>query len=161
MSMIGIHLNNIVGQGWSGSAILMLKSIVDPSVATLAISFFQVLLCMTQVCSSLTVALFIDMFGLDSLKTPHGFGLLMTGQTVGPIVICVPFFYAAGLIVVNKKTAEKMLKQTEEDRVLESYEASAFIWTNAGSEATASLFNEPGKITDLKRFKKEVKYRLS
>lgn len=40
MSMIGIHLNNIVGQGWSSSAILMLKSIVDPQVATLAISFF-------------------------------------------------------------------------------------------------------------------------
>ena len=70
--MIGIYLNNVVVQGWSSSAILMLKSIVDPSVATLAISFFQV-------CASLTVALFIDMFDLDSVKEPHGFGLMMTG----------------------------------------------------------------------------------
>lgn len=97
VSMIGIHMHNLVGQGWSSSAILMLKTISDPRVAYLAISFFLVLTSICSVVVSLSTAIIIDIFDLDSIKTPDKFGLMLTLTTTIPLALCLPFFYYSGL----------------------------------------------------------------
>lgn len=96
---------------------------------------------MTQVCSSLTVALFIDLFNLDAVQTPRGYGLMLTCQTVIPIFTCIPFFYLSGVLLVKTKRETRPLKLSYDERDLESKKASAFIWSNGGADAT--LFNEP------------------
>lgn len=97
LSMVGIHMHNLIGQGWSSSAILMLKTISDPRVSYLAISFFLVLTSICSVCVSLSTATFIDIFDMDSIETPKEFGILLTFQTALPLFICLPFFYYSGL----------------------------------------------------------------
>ena len=131
LSMVGIHMHNFIGQGWSSSAILMLKTISDPRVSYLGISFFLVLTSLCSVCVSLSTATLIDIFDLDSINTPEKFGTLLTFQTAVPLCICLPFFYYSGLAFKAKKQSEQQLRQSAVDRVLESKKMSAFIKFNA------------------------------
>lgn len=149
LSMAGIHLHNLTAQGWSSTAIFMLKTIVDPKVAYLGISFFMVLTSVTQVVASQSMALFIGIYDLDAVKTPAGFGRLLTLITVITMSLSVPFFYISGKRIVAKTRAEQQLRMSTRDRVLESKKASAFIRSTAGGDLLLVGEMKPNTFSEL------------
>ena len=110
----------------------MLKSIVDPRVAYLAISFFNLLSCVSSVCASQSMAFFIGYYDLDSIRTPAYFGWLISTMAIITIFISVPLFYIAGKQIIAQKHRGKVLKMTEVESVQQSNKASEFFRSIVG-----------------------------
>ena len=139
----------------------MLKSIVDPKVAYLGISFFIVLSSLCSLCASQSMAFFINMNDLDSVRTPAEFGRLITYMTSIAIILSLPFFYISGKCMMAKNLAEKTLKESSLDKVLESKKASAFIRSIGGGNLTHIGEMKPSTFSELLTMKALIKQKMS
>jgi hypothetical protein len=108
-----------LAKGWTSPAILMLKTVVDPTISSLSVSLF---LFMTNVAYSLFGATFPAVaaafhiqtktnVNLDETITPRYFGTLMTMYTALPCALSIPFFLIAGYKMVKIK-AERAPKDS-------------------------------------------------
>ena len=118
ISMIGIFLEFFLAKGWPSCAILSLKTVVDPTISYLGISMFIIVQCLNQMVASNVMAHLVNKFDVSpSSKDPdvrQQYGYIMTAMTTIPCLICVPFFFIAGLKMRQiKKGQEKGLKKEE------------------------------------------------
>jgi hypothetical protein len=86
----------VFAKGWTAPAILILKTVVDPSIASLAVAMF---LFMANVVNSIAAAILgklTDSYHLDPTRNPSGYGDLVTAMTVIPCSLSIPFFLISG-----------------------------------------------------------------
>jgi hypothetical protein len=106
--MTGIHLEYFVCRGWGSSAMYMLITIVDPTISYLGVSLFLVLTCINSLISTSVIAFFVGKFDMDPLTTPTEYGNLVTMICCIPLVLSIPFFIYAGLVMRSNKILKIM-----------------------------------------------------
>lgn len=101
--MAGIYLEWFLAKGWTSGALLILRTIVDPSIAYMGISCFIILTSINSMVTTNLLALFVEKYKISPLEAPQEYGELVTAFTIIPCVLCVPFFIYAGLIMRKMK----------------------------------------------------------
>lgn len=161
LAMSGVHLEYLISRGWGSTAIFMLKEIVDPSIKSLAISMYVLLISVNSIFSASVMAFFVDLYELEPLTTPKEYGNLVTVFTVAPLILCCPFFMYAGIKVRNMKREKAFFGQ--ENPIEENKKASAFIKSLGPTETGAAFIAEPKKKQgdELRSLKGSVNMKLS
>lgn len=84
-------------KGWTSPAVLILKTVVDPSISSLSVAMF---LFQTNVVNSIAAVILgylTNHFKIgDPLNHPKEYGDLVTYMTVVPCALSVPFFLISG-----------------------------------------------------------------
>jgi hypothetical protein len=101
--MTGIYLEFFIGKGWTSGALLILRTVVDPSIAYLGISCFIVLTSINSIVMANGLAWIVSKYNIGPLSNPTEYGNLVTAFTTIPCLICIPFFLYAGVIMRNIK----------------------------------------------------------
>ena len=112
--MSGIYLEYFIAKGWTSSAILILKTVVDPSISYMGISMFILLTCINGMIAQNVLAFIMHTYDIHPQESPGDYGLLVTFFTTIPCLICVPFFLHAGCIM--KKIKKQNIVEGVEDK---------------------------------------------
>ena len=90
-------LQLLFAKGWTSPAILILKTVVDPTISSLSVAMF---LFQTNVVNSIAAAILGSLTSYlnvgDPLDHPKEYGLLVTSMTVIPCALSIPFFLISG-----------------------------------------------------------------
>lgn len=116
ISELGIFLQYFFAKGWTSAAILILKTVVDPSIASLSISMFMLTASLVSTIAAISMGNLAKSNNLNPVETPTAYGELITFFTVVPTVLSIPFFYYSGLAmrdVKRKQIAKGELSKPE------------------------------------------------
>lgn len=119
--MVGLQMEKVIGRGWGASAMYMLRTIVDPSIAYLSVNLFLVITCLNSMFTTQFVAFFVDKYNITPEQTPSDYGKLITLVTTLPLIICLPFFIYSGL------TVRDVCRNMSLDKTKQNRNASMFI----------------------------------
>lgn len=111
LSIAGILCQLVIAKGWTAPAILILKTVVDPSISSVAISMFFLFLNLVNSISS--AAMGIITLDVDPETNPYDYGLKMSAFTIFPCILSLPFFLKAAFVMKQIAT-EKIAAQNSE-----------------------------------------------
>lgn len=112
--MVGVFGEYFFAKGWKSAAIYILKTVVDPSIASLSVSMFMFTSIISTTVSSVILGYIFENYDIHPSETPEGYGTIITLFTVVPCLLSVPFFYISGDIMRNIK--RKQIAQGELDK---------------------------------------------
>jgi hypothetical protein len=151
ISMAGIYSEYFFAKGWTSSAILMLKEVVDPSISYLSISFFILTTSVTTMLSSNLFGQLTKYLQLKPIDDPDLYGNYMAIFTITPIVLCIPFFLYGGCVMRNKKRAK--VRNGEETRkegdARVSHFIKSFINFENGNDGAAADFGANFELDEI------------
>ena len=94
LAMAGWVAEYFVVRGYVAACILALKTVVDPSITSLAVSMFFVVQALSNTTSNFLLGSIINSNDYE-VGTP-GYKWTIFISSVGPCIICLPFFWIAG-----------------------------------------------------------------
>jgi sugar phosphate permease len=97
LSIAGIYGEYFFSKGWTAPAILILKTVVDPSIASLSVSMFLLTANLNAMISARTMGYIVETYNIHPSSSPERFGYLITAMTSIPCLLCAPFFLISGL----------------------------------------------------------------
>ena len=103
LGMAGVFLEYFFAKGWTSAAILILKTVVDPSIAPLSVSMFMLTASVVSTVSSQAIGDLTFILNLSPTETPAAYGNLITLFTVVPTLISIPLFFKSGLAMRSIK----------------------------------------------------------
>ena len=112
LSIGGVICQLVIAKGWTAPAVLILKTVVDPSISSLAIAMF--LLVTNVVNSAASLVMGYVSRDVDPVMSPHKYGIEVSAFTIIPCALSLPFFLFSGLKMRNIKLENKK-KMTDED----------------------------------------------
>lgn len=74
IGIAGVFLQYFFAKGWTSAAILILKTVVDPSIAPLSVSMFMLTASLVSTLSSHTMGEMTSFFHLSPISTPQEYG---------------------------------------------------------------------------------------
>jgi len=122
LSMTGILCQLVFAKGWTAPAILILKTVVDPSISNISVAMFLFFQNLVYTFSSATMGILSRDLDVDPVRNPTQYGKLISSMTVIPAALSIPFFLVSGYKMRQIKRAkiesgEMTKKQLEDDRM--------------------------------------------
>ena len=96
LSMAGIYCQLLFAKGWTAPAILMIKTVSDPSVESIAVAMFLLFQNLVYSISAKLMGNISRGLDIDPVKYPRQYGYLATANTAIPDFLAFPFFMIAG-----------------------------------------------------------------
>ena len=96
-----------LAKGWSGPAISMLQTVVQPQIKSTAVAMFMFFSAILQSFSSVLIGGVTTSMNLSPEETPKQFGIVIACVTITPSFLSIPFFYFAGKKYSEAKRAEE------------------------------------------------------
>ena len=111
LSIAGVYLQLLLAKGWTSPAILILKTVVDPSVSSLSVAMFLLLTNIVNTIASNVMGVLTK--GIDPTYDPHQYGLLVSIGTIVPCAISIPFFLISGYKMkkIKEELEESMTRE--------------------------------------------------
>ena len=120
--MSGIGLQLVFAKGWTAPAILILKTVVHPSISNISVAMFMFFQNLVYSFSAAAMGGLSTYYQVDPVYHPTAYGDLISFMTVVPAALSIPFFLISGYKMRSIKRAkiasgEITKKQLEDDRL--------------------------------------------
>ena len=108
--MGGIYGEYFFAKGWTSPTVLMLQTVVDPSIKGITVAMFLFFSTVVGAIAPIVFGIFYKKYDASPHRHPDILGNLMSVMTIIPCAISIPLFLIAGLKYRKVKLAKDMVK---------------------------------------------------